>query len=72
METFNNYNWQIEIIKNEVELGKFKAAVFDFDGTISLIREGWQQVMLPYFIEELQKAPNAEDLKSISDVLATS
>lgn len=58
--------WQIEILKTEVELGKFKAALFDFDGTISLIREGWQQVMIPYFIEELLKTPMAEDEESIS------
>jgi phosphoglycolate phosphatase len=61
-----NNEWQIEVLKNEVELGKFKAAVFDFDGTISLIREGWQQVMIPYFIEELLKTPNAEDKESIT------
>jgi len=58
--------WQIEVLKNKVELGKFKAAIFDFDGTISLIREGWQQVMIPYFIEELLKAPMAEDEASIT------
>ncbi|MDO8685545.1 MAG: HAD hydrolase-like protein [Clostridiales bacterium] len=59
-------DWQIEVLKDDIELGKFKAAVFDFDGTISLIREGWQQVMIPYFIEELQKTPKAEDEESIS------
>lgn len=59
--------WQIEVLRNEVELGKFKAAVFDFDGTISLIREGWQQVMIPYFIEELRKAPIAQDDESIDN-----
>ena len=26
-----------------------RCALFDFDGTISLIREGWQQIMTPYF-----------------------
>ena len=36
---------------------KFKAALFDFDGTLSLIREGWQGVMIPYFCEELNAAP---------------
>jgi phosphoglycolate phosphatase len=66
MTDMNSSEWQIEVLKNEVELGKFKAAVFDFDGTISLIREGWQQVMIPYFIEELLKAPLAEDKESIS------
>lgn len=58
--------WQIEVLKNEFERGKFKAAIFDFDGTISLIREGWQQVMVPYFTEELMKAPLAKDKESIS------
>lgn len=66
MEASYNNDWQIEILKNEVELGEFKAAVFDFDGTISIIREGWQQVMIPYFIEEILKTPDAEDLKNIS------
>lgn len=28
-----------------------RCALFDFDGTISLIREGWQQIMTPYFCE---------------------
>ena len=26
-------------------------ALFDFDGTISLIRQGWQDIMIPYFVE---------------------
>lgn len=42
--------------------GNFKYAVLDFDGTISLIREGWQKIMVPYFIDELAKAPGAKAL----------
>lgn len=30
-----------------------KAALFDFDGTLSLIRRGWRDVMVEYFSEEL-------------------
>lgn len=30
-----------------------RAAIFDFDGTLSLIRQGWQEVMIPYFTEEM-------------------
>lgn len=66
MNELKSSKWQIEVLKSEVELGKFKAAVFDFDGTISLIREGWQQVMIPYFIEELLKAPLAKNKEEIS------
>ena len=28
-------------------------ALFDFDGTLSLIREGWPDVMVPLFVEML-------------------
>ena len=48
-------NW-IEIINPGARRGAFKSALFDFDGTISLIREGWQQVMKPYFCEVLGQA----------------
>ncbi|MBN2309461.1 MAG: HAD hydrolase-like protein [Candidatus Hydrogenedentes bacterium] len=41
---------QIEIV-NEVERGRFKHALFDFDGTVSLLREGWQLVMGPLMVE---------------------
>src|SRR5687768_16733476 len=41
---------QIEII-NEAELVRFKHVLFDFDGTISLLREGWQQIMAPVCLE---------------------
>ncbi len=39
----------------------FRAAVLDFDGTVSLIREGWQQIMIPYFIDVLKETPGAEE-----------
>lgn len=42
--------------------GNFHYAVLDFDGTISLIREGWQQIMVPYFTDELCATPGGKDL----------
>ena len=42
-------------------VGSFEYAVLDFDGTVSLVREGWQGIMVPYFIDELGKAPGAKD-----------
>ena len=30
---------------------KIRFAVFDFDGTLSLIREGWQQIIIPMMVE---------------------
>lgn len=41
---------------------KFRYAVLDFDGTISLVREGWQQIMTPYFTDELQDTPMGREL----------
>ncbi len=37
-----------------------RAVLFDFDGTLSLIREGWQQVMIPMMVEELKPWTNHE------------
>lgn len=57
--------WKIEVIHDDVKRGRFKSAIFDFDGTLSLIREGWQGVMIPYFVEVLKETPLAEDEESI-------
>ena len=35
----------IELINPNIPHGKVRCAVFDFDGTLSLLREGWPQVM---------------------------
>ena len=49
----------IEII-HAPEKHSFRYAVLDFDGTISLIREGWQQIMVPYFADELCATPGGQ------------
>lgn len=38
---------------HEVERGNIRHAVFDFDGTISMIRDGWQNVMVPMMVDVL-------------------
>jgi phosphoglycolate phosphatase len=35
----------VEVVNPRVRRGPFRAAVFDFDGTLSLIREGWAGIM---------------------------
>src|SRR4051812_20927610 len=32
--------------------------LFDFDGTISLIRQGWPEVMVPMFVEAIPRGPD--------------
>ena len=56
-----NDEWHLEIIRNDTKRGNFKSALFDFDGTLSLIREGWRDVMIPYFVDVLKQSPEAED-----------
>ena len=53
--------WGIEILKLPKKNRVFKTALFDFDGTLSLIREGWQQIMIPYFCELLDACPKKID-----------
>lgn len=40
----------------------FRYAVLDFDGTVSLVREGWQKIMIPYFTDELCATPKGADM----------
>jgi phosphoglycolate phosphatase-like HAD superfamily hydrolase len=42
---------EIEIINDSIERGQFKHFLFDFDGTISLLREGWPGIMAPVCME---------------------
>ncbi|MEI4920370.1 hypothetical protein Q8G81_32945, partial [Klebsiella pneumoniae] len=35
--------------------------LFDFDGTLSLIREGWPEVMVPMFVEMLPAFPGESE-----------
>jgi phosphoglycolate phosphatase len=51
----------IEIIRDLWQRGRVRHAVFDFDGTLSLIREGWQQAMAETMMAELLQTPNHED-----------
>ncbi len=62
-------NSTIQLLNPSAQRGNFHSAVFDFDGTLSLIREGWQAIMLPYFVEVLQACPNAEGKEEIERVV---
>jgi phosphoglycolate phosphatase len=50
----------IEIIHPDVPRGRFRSVLFDFDGTLSLIREGWPQVMIPMMVGYLQETGTRE------------
>jgi phosphoglycolate phosphatase-like HAD superfamily hydrolase len=52
MTTVNPF---LKILHPEVlaRLGKIRHALFDFDGTLSVLREGWESVMVPVMIEAI-------------------
>lgn len=60
----HNTSSQVEIIRPWKDFD-IRYALFDFDGTISLIREGWQDIMIPYFAQVLQEAAPEEDPQQI-------
>lgn len=49
-----------EELRKRPEGTPFRYAVLDFDGTVSLIREGWQPIMIQYFSEELAATPEGK------------
>ena len=51
----------VEIVTDWKCSKPFRYAVLDFDDTLSLIREGWQSIMIPYFAGELCGAPGGRD-----------
>lgn len=60
----------IQILR-ETERGRFKYALFDFDGTVSLLREGWQQVMGPLMVEMIcgDATPTPEIERAVADYI---
>jgi phosphoglycolate phosphatase-like HAD superfamily hydrolase len=45
----------IEILRPDLPRGRFRAVLFDFDGTLSLLRGGWPAVMTEMMVEELHR-----------------
>ena len=41
----------LEVVNPAIRLGQVRHALFDFDGTISVIRQGWEQIMIPLMVE---------------------
>jgi phosphoheptose isomerase/phosphoglycolate phosphatase-like HAD superfamily hydrolase len=54
--------WDMEVVHFAPEK-KADIAIFDFDGTVSLLRKGWQQIMYSYFLEELLRCPGVPTME---------
>jgi bifunctional ADP-heptose synthase (sugar kinase/adenylyltransferase)/phosphoglycolate phosphatase-like HAD superfamily hydrolase len=46
-------NTDIELCCESIQFGQIKHAVFDSDGTISTLRQGWEQIMAPVMIKAI-------------------
>jgi phosphoglycolate phosphatase-like HAD superfamily hydrolase len=50
----------IEIVRPGACAAQAKVVIFDFDGTLSLVRSGWMRVMVPMCVEELAQLETGE------------
>ena len=61
----------IEVIARQLKRGRIRYALFDFDGTLSLIREGWQQIMIPMMVEALLDTPAHESETELLQIVTS-
>ncbi len=59
----------IEWINPNVQRGQIRSVLFDFDGTISLIRQGWQGVMVPMMVEILAALDTGESEQELQAIV---
>jgi phosphoglycolate phosphatase-like HAD superfamily hydrolase len=55
-------------------LGHVRHALFDFDGTISVLRQGWEEVMVPLMVEMIcdGRAPTPEIQREVAEYVDVS
>jgi len=56
----------IEIVREPARPLRVEHVLFDFDGTLSLIREGWPEVMVPMMVEVLRATGTGETPEELS------
>lgn len=50
----------VEVLREPSGRGRYRHILFDFDGTLSLIRAGWTEVMVEMMVEILLQTPGCE------------
>ncbi len=58
----------VEIIREPARRSPPRHVLFDFDGTLSLVREGWPEVMVPMMVEVLQATGTDESADALRDL----
>jgi phosphoglycolate phosphatase len=60
---------QLEIVNPQHSCGPFRCIVFDFDGTLSLLRGNWQGLMVPMMVETLLATGTGESRESLTTLV---
>jgi phosphoglycolate phosphatase-like HAD superfamily hydrolase len=55
----------LEIITPQIPRGAIRCAVFDFDGTLSLLRAGWNRIMQALMLDALRATSDCEDVETL-------
>lgn len=59
----------IECLRPNVSAAGARVALFDFDGTISTIRSGWMDVMVPMMVEILSETKSGETEAELTEIV---
>lgn len=59
----------LEIIRPEADASRTRVVIFDFDGTLSLVRAGWVDVMIPQMVEGLLATNSGESEEELTEVV---
>ncbi len=59
----------MEIIRSQARPAEPPVVLFDFDGTLSLIRSGWMDVMVPMMVEVLAELKTGESEAALREVV---
>ncbi|HAX41252.1 MAG TPA: HAD family hydrolase [Bryobacteraceae bacterium] len=62
-------NNSIEILRPSAVAHHARVALFDFDGTLSIIRSGWEDVMIPMMVEALVELKTGESEEALTAVV---
>jgi phosphoglycolate phosphatase len=62
-------NNSIEILRPAAVANHARVALFDFDGTLSIIRSGWEDVMIPMMAEALMELKTGESEEQITEIV---
>ena len=58
-----------EILNPAASATQARVALFDFDGTLSLLRAGWANVMIPMMVDELSRLKSGESAAELEAVV---